>query len=487
MPRGATFLGVALVSLTLSPGDSLGAPPSGAAATLRRCLAKRAGSRRFATWGVVVKEQPKGKVLYLHNAGLPFNPASNVKLITSAAALRLLGPGFRFATEVFGQLDRRGQVVERGLYLQGCGDPSLTTAHLARLARALRARGVVAVRGPLYVDASYYSGRADPPGFRRFRSSHPFRAGVGALSLNQNVVRVAITPGSKRGEPAHVTVAPASAYFTVKSRARTSGWRTRLRVSTHQQPNATQVKVSGRINIGSGPRVYWRRVFSPALYAGHTFLALLRRAGVRLATPRVALRRVPAGTPRLATSLSDELAEIVHMGTKVSSNVVAEHLLLAIGAARFDAPATFDKGLRALSGYLKRFGVKPGRVRLENGSGLSRRSRIRPEDLMRVLEGIHRDFGARPELTAALPLAGVDGTLRRRFKGSRARGLVRAKTGTLSGVSCLSGWVGGIDGRVVLFTFMAGRVRRTPAVLWQQTAMAGCLVDYLRTSASSAP
>ena len=114
------------------------------------------------------------------------------------------------------------------------------------------------------------------------------------------------------------------------------------------------------------------------------------------------------------------------------------------------------------------------------GSGLSRRSRIRPRDLMRVLEGIHRDFAARPDLMAALPLAGVDGTLRRRFKRSRARGLVRAKTGTLSRVSCLSGYAGGVGDRELVFTFMAARVRRKPAVLWQQTAMAGCLVDYLR-------
>jgi D-alanyl-D-alanine carboxypeptidase/D-alanyl-D-alanine-endopeptidase (penicillin-binding protein 4) len=475
----------ALVLLGLFSANSVGAPPLDASSKLRRCLAKRAGSRRFATWGVVVKELPSGKVLYVRNPRLPFNPASNIKLVTSAAALKLLGPRFRFSTEVFGRVDRRGRAVEGGLYLRGGGDPSLTTVHLAELVRVLQSRGVELIRGPLYLDVSAYKGRFDPPGFRRFRSSHPFRAGVGALSLNHNVVRVAITPGEAQGDRARVTVGPASTYVTVLNRTRTTGWRTRLRVSTHQRPGATQVKVTGRINIRSRPRFFWRRVFNPPLYAGHTFLTLLRQAGIRVANPRVAFRRLPEGTPRLAISLSDELAEIVHAGTKYSSNVVAEHLLLALGADRYGRPATFEKGQRVLADYLKRFGVKPGEYRVENGSGLSRRSRIRPADLMRVLEGIHRDFGARPELMAALPLAGVDGTLRRRFKGSRARGLVRAKTGTLSGVSCLSGFVGGINKRVLLFTFMAGRVRRTPVVLWQQTAMAGCLVDYLRVASPS--
>jgi len=454
---------------------------SGAEERLQRCLGKHTRSR-YARWGVMVKELPDDRVLFAHNATLSFNPASNIKLITSAAVLRHFGPDHRFAVEVFGDLERRS--VQGGLYLRGHCDPSLTTARLAEMAGRLRGLGVEEVQGPLYIDTSAYEGPTDPPGYRRFRSSHPFRAGVGALSLNHNVIRIAVVPGPAPGLPARVVVDPASSYLQLQAAVRTTSGYSRLHVSTHPRGEATWVTVRGRINHRSRPRVYWRRIYDPPLYVAHTFIAQLRAAGVRIGR-RIGRRQVPEGLPRLVVSQSPELASIVRSGTKHSSNMVAEHLLLALGADELGWPATFDKGLRALDLYLRTLGVKPGGQRLENGSGLSRRSLIRPADMVRILEGVYRDFGARPETLAALPVAGLDGTLRRRFGRSRAKGQVRAKTGTLSGVSCLSGYAG-YQGRVLLFTFMSGRVRR-PGVRWKQEAMAGCLVDYLRAQAGEPP
>lgn len=448
---------------------------------LQRCLGKHALSRR-ARWGVMVKELPDDRVLFTHNATLSFNPASNIKLITSAAVLRHFGPDHRFTVEVFGDLERR--TVQGGLYLRGRCDPSLTTARLASMAARLRGLGVEEVQGPLYIDTSAYDGPADPPGYRRFRSSHPFRAGVGALSLNHNVIRIAVVPGPAPGLPARVAVDPASSYLQLQAAVRTTTGYSRLHVSTHPRGEATWVTVRGRINHRSRPRVYWRRIYDPPLYVAHTFLAQLRAAGIRIGS-RIGRRQVPEELPRLVVSQSPELASIVRSGTKHSSNTVAEHLLLALGADELGWPATFDKGLRALDLYLRSLGVRPGH-QLENGSGLSRRSLTRPADMVRVLEGVYRDFGARPETLASLPVAGLDGTLQRRFGRSRAKGLVRAKTGTLSGVSCLSGYAG-YQERVLLFTFMAGRVRRGSGVRWKQEAMAGCLVDYLRARAGEPP
>lgn len=446
------------------------------ATKLRQCLERQVKPGRAGRWGVVVKELPGGRVLFSRNANLGFNPASNIKLITAAAVLDRLGPGYRFATDLFGEL-RRG-VLQGGLYLRGACDPSLSTARLVEMARRLRGMGVRRIRGPLYLDLSAYVGPTDPPGFRRFRSSHPFRAGVGALSLDHNVVHIAVTPPTRAGEPPVVRVTPESEYVRLKSLVCGSSKATRLRVSTHPQGRATWVTVGGQIKLGSKTRTFWRRVYDPALFTGYTFIRLLRAAGIEV-DPRVGSRRVPPTATRLLSDRSPVLNAIVRSGTKHSSNVVAEHLLLALGADRFGWPATMDKGRRAVRRYLKRLGVEPQSTFLENGSGLSRRSSIHPVDMVGVLEGIYRDFGLQPELLSALPLAGVDGTLRRRLVRSRARGRVRAKTGTLSGSSCLSGYAAGGDGRVLLFTFLAGRVRKMPVVRWRQSAMAACLVDYL--------
>jgi D-alanyl-D-alanine carboxypeptidase/D-alanyl-D-alanine-endopeptidase (penicillin-binding protein 4) len=170
----------------------------------------------------------------------------------------------------------------------------------------------------------------------------------------------------------------------------------------------------------------------------------------------------------------------VRRGNKHSSNIVAEHLLLAMGADLFGPPGTAQKGRRAVSMYLEELGLPAGSYLLENGSGLSRISRIRPLDLVRVLEHIHDDFGTvGPELVSSMPVAGQDGTLRRRFRGSAAAGLVRAKTGTLGGVSCLSGYAS-VGSRRLLFVFLASRVSRQWDARRRQRAMAECLVHYLK-------
>jgi D-alanyl-D-alanine carboxypeptidase/D-alanyl-D-alanine-endopeptidase (penicillin-binding protein 4) len=462
-------------------GGTVGTPTpeeEAAEAALRRCVEARLLTRHRGMWGVLIKDTSTGRVLFDRNAHLPFNPASNVKLVTTAAALGGLGPRFRFATELFGRVDR-GRVVG-GLYLRGGGDPTLITSDLDRLAAALRQRGVRQIEGPLYLDNSAYDGPTDPPGYRRFRSSHPFRAGVDALSLNYNVVRITITPAASAGELAAVTLEPGSSYFKLQGRVRTSRRRPRLRVATHSKGQWTGVSTTGRLPPGGRPRSFWRRVYQPALYAGHTFLRLLEARGVTFVKHRVLRsRRVPADLPRLALHRSAPLATIVRAGNKRSRNLVAEQLLLALGASTFGAPATYAKGRRAVAGYLGRVGIPPGTYRLENGSGLSRRSRMRPADLVAVLERLHQDLGTGPEIRASLPVAGQDGTLRRRFRGTIFEGAMRAKTGTLSGILSLSGYIGH-RGRRLTFSFLTARVHSYPASRRMQRRLSECMMGYLR-------
>jgi serine-type D-Ala-D-Ala carboxypeptidase/endopeptidase (penicillin-binding protein 4) len=484
--RGAWLVAVLLAAFPLA-GPAFADPPpasapAGPAAELERRLTKLMRDCRRCQWGLLVKDLESGRVLFEHNARLPFNPASNAKIVTAAAALSRLGPDHRFVTRVLGRIE--GDRVVGGLYLQGGSDPSLLTADLAQLAGRLRQLEVRTVEGPLYLDTSGFGERdRDPPGFRSFRSSHSYRAGVDALSLNGNVIRIAVAPGEELGAPGLVTVAGESEYLSLRLRVITSH-RTRLRVGTAIGPKQrTVVQVSGRIALGSEPLRFWRRVYHPSLYAGHAFRAQLSVAGVEIGKV-VQVRAAPLDTPVLVEHRSESLAAIIRRGNKRSSNVVAEHLLLALGADVFGLPATFDKGRRAVGLYLKKLGLRPGSVFLENGSGLSRRSRIRPADLVTVLERAHDELGVGPDLLTSLPVAGLDGTLLRRFEGSQATGFVRAKTGTLSGISCLSGYAGFRDRRLLVFSLLAGRVRRLPPVRRLQAAMAEGLVEYLRQHAA---
>ncbi len=444
---------------------------------------------RRCRWGILIKDLQQGKTLYAKNATIPFNPASNIKLITSAAVLRALGAEHRFSTRLLGRLE--GHRVVGGLYLQGSGDPTLGSAHLAELAEQLSQLGVREIEGPLYLDTSYYRGSRDPPGYHRFRSTHPFRAGVGALSLNQNIIRVTVAPAEEVGHRALVTIKAASEYVKITGRVRTSSRRTMVRGRTYKKGLWTGLSISGWIRQGRSPLMFWRRVFHPAQYTGYALIAELEARGIQLRVrrkrKRARLRGAPPGLPELARHDSEELGEIIYQGNKHSNNSVAEHLLLALGAHAYGSPTTFAKGQRAVKDYLQGLGVPRGTYRLENGSGLSRRSHIRPIHLMRVLEDLHQDLTIGPEIVASLPIAGQDGTLRKRFEGSTASGLIRAKTGTLSSISCLSGYAG-YKGRRLAFIIFTARVRRLRRVHRIHVAMAESMIHYLqRAEAEGAP
>ncbi len=423
----------------------------------------------------------QGRVLFSHNARLSFNPASNVKLITAGAALTTLGPNHRFATEVRGVADADGVVGP--LYLRGSGDPSLVTEDLIGLARQVAASGVARIRGPLVLDTSAVASPVDPPGYRRFSGSGPYRAGVSALSLNDNLIRVSVQP-TEPGSPAFVTLFPLSPYLVRRGRVRTTRWGTRLHVKTYRHGDRTGVRVSGRVAVRHGLKRYWRRVFHPARYTGYVLLEQLRAEGISVgARLRVIAGRTPRRAGRLGVHRSAPLSETLRVMLKHSNNTKAEHLLLAAGAALSGTPATYPKARRALSRFLRRAGVTPGTYRLPNGSGLARRARLRPAAMVQVLAALHRDFAIGPDLLAALPLAGIDGTLRRRLRHDEIVGLVRAKTGTLAGVTCLSGFAG-YRGRTLYFSIMALRAGPYWRVLRLQRGVARALIDYLRAGAA---
>lgn len=468
----------ALAVAVLAAGRPSSASPSvDPAAELHAHLERLANA--CARTGLHV-EQEDGQVLFSKRADTAFNPASNVKLITAAAVLERLGRQHRFVTELRGR--SHGARILGPLYLRGSGDPDLETVDLSDLVAELVREGIRRVDGPIAIDDSQLRTPVDPPGFSAFRSSGPYRAGVSALTLNANVVKITVAPADRPGLPAIVNVWPASGHFAVKSRVRTSWRRSRLRVKTRARGARTGVDVHGRIRVGRAPLHFWKRVRQPAFYAGHTLLALLRAAGLEVRRARVVRKKTPVRAPLLATHLSAPLIDIVRRTTKWSSNVRAELLLLALGTAGHRQPGTYARALRARAAFLRRMGVAPTSYRLPNGSGLTRRALLRPRDMVKVLRGVSRDFRYGPDLLAALPVYGKDGTLRSDFYGrSEAAGSVRAKTGTLMGTLTLSGFVAR-GGKRLFFSLMTARVHNTWRVRRYHREMLEAMLDYLGAS-----
>jgi D-alanyl-D-alanine carboxypeptidase/D-alanyl-D-alanine-endopeptidase (penicillin-binding protein 4) len=442
----------------------------------------------------VVLEADSGKTIYAHGEKTPLNAASNVKIVTSSAALSLLGPEYRWRTTLAvvgppgGPPLPAGGEISGDLYLRGSGDPTLSTEDLATMVGDLLALGLHKVRGSLVVDDSLFVGGYVPPAYDQKTESTASRAPSSAASLDGNVVAVTIIPGAAAGAPARVVVDPASPYFTVAGRVvtATSG-PAAPDVETQEEGNHTRVNVAGRVRLGSDPRTVYRRVVHPSLFLGQTLRQLLERRGIAIGGS-VRVGNAPAqGLRAVAAHDSAPLAVVVQELNKRSNNFTAEQILRTLGAEIGGRPGTWDKGLQAVARYLAGLGIKASTYQMMNGSGLYDSNRFSSEQIATILRSAAQDFRISAEFLASLAIAGTDGTIAHRMGGTLAERYVRAKTGTLATVSCLSGFAGSPGNLPLVFSIIVNDVPNPNDARRAQDRAAELLVDYLEADANPSP
>jgi serine-type D-Ala-D-Ala carboxypeptidase/endopeptidase (penicillin-binding protein 4) len=489
-----------LLGATQRPGASpdLPKPPKDPAQRrewLKSQLDDLLGSKDLAKAKVsaLVVDADSGKTIYARSEKAQLNAASNVKIVTSAAGLALLGPEYRWRTTLSivgppsGPPLPAGGEVPGDLILRGSGDPTLVTEDLAAMVGDLAALGLRKVRGALVVDDSLFEGGYVPPAYDQKSDSTASRAPASAASLNGNVVAVTIVPGPAAGAPAHVVVDPPSPYFTIAGRVvtATSGPQAPA-VDTKEEPAHTRVNIAGRIRLGADPRTFYRRVAQPSLFLGHTLKQLMERRGIAVGAVRVG--RGPAqGLRVLAAHDSAPLAVAVQDLNKRSNNFAAEQLLRTMGAEIGGRPGSWDKGLKAVDRYLGTVGIKTGSYQMQNGSGLYDSNRFSAEQIVAVLRSASRDFRISAEFLASLAVAGTDGTIAHRMGGTLAERYVRAKTGTLATVSCLSGFAGSPGHTPLVFSIIVNDVASATDARRAQDRAAEILVAYLEGDANTKP
>ncbi len=450
--------------------------------------------------GLTVRDAGTGEEVISHNAGTPFNPASNTKIFTTAAALSTLGPDFRYQTALLAPrgpgpgaevqaeagaaplpLTGEQEVIAGDLFLQGSGDPSLGPTGLAQLARELARRGVRRIQGDVLLDGQFRDLQALQ------KEAAPPTYGAGALTLNRDAYTVRVEP-SRAGQPASAWVDSRSPFFVVHNLVRTvRGKKSRILVDHALRGDRLAVTVRGRIGAQRG-RVAVRQHFGFAItWAAAILRQALADVGITVGGS-VRIGPPPAGPLRVvATHLSEPLADICRVVNKDSNNYVADAVWKTLGAERFGLPGTLEKGARAVDEWLQPLGLSPARVHLVNGSGLTYENRIRPEDLGQLLYKLYHSLDLGPVFMQTLAVGGVDGTIHSRFRGALS-GLVRGKTGTLNGVSVLSGYVGAQPGVLIFTIFIEGfRPRRLPAIRQAQTDLVEEMVRCLRDGSSPGP
>jgi serine-type D-Ala-D-Ala carboxypeptidase/endopeptidase (penicillin-binding protein 4) len=418
--------------------------------------------------GVHVLDAKTGQVLYSYAADRQLNPASNTKLISTAAALDVLGADFTYETRLLGPAPDAGGVVRGDVVLLGSGDPTLRASHLGELAAALKQRGVTRVEGDVVVSSDDRDGLA-----------HPY-------------VRVTVTGAGRDGERPTVRLHPDSAYFTLDNRATTAALPRKrqggVSVSTVRlggEGAQVKVAVAGKLRRGQQVSVV-RPVPKPVLFTGFTMRAALLNAGITVTgdVRQVAKRPAEGGLAELATHESVPLRQLAAMINKPSNNYLADRVIMTTGAHRYGGETSMQKGIRVMADWLERIGIEPGSYRLENGSGLSHVIHVSARQIATVLMAGSRDERIGRDWIESFAIGGVDGTLRARFAGRPAAGYVYAKTGTLNGVSALSGFVTLSDDASVCFAVLTSGFRNSRARKNQiregQAMIANAIFDYLR-------
>ncbi len=436
----------AVAALLVAPDAAQGEDPDKQAlAALQKKMTELATDARVtpARMGVMVARVRSGKVLLKLREGEAFNIASNVKLITAAAALKRLGPAHRFKTLIFAPA-RKGAVVDGDLYLKGYGDPSLQVTDLWRMVQTLHHRGIREIKGGVVVDVTYFDRARNPPLFGSRSTAKYYRTTNGPLALRYNKMSVQVFGGAALGAPGRIQVSPASSYFKITNKT----------VTTRRGRGWTQIKAAGRgsfeihgkARVGRRGRRATRRIEEPGLVTGHALLDLLRRRGIKVHKNSVRRGKSRRWTRPVARHDSRPLGAILRHMNKRSDNFVAEQLLKVMGATSAGPPATWPKGLAAVTAYLNGVGLKPGSYTLKNGSGLYEASSFTPAQVVKVLRAAHNDYTISADYVASLAIAGLDGTMDYRCKRGLARRRVRAKTGTLATVVSLSGYAGSPSG-----------------------------------------
>jgi D-alanyl-D-alanine carboxypeptidase/D-alanyl-D-alanine-endopeptidase (penicillin-binding protein 4) len=469
------FLAVSLAGAPQSPG---------ALPALQAQLDALLSQARFAQaqWGLQVVSLDSGDILFQRNADKLLKPASNAKLYTTALALDRFGPDFRLKTSFYAHaIPGSDGIIHGDLLVYGRGDPSFSARFndgdykkaLQPAVDALLASGIKRIDGDLVGDDSFFHGPPYGSDWTWDDLENYYGAPASALSFQDNVVDLVFNPGQALGAPCQIVTMPATTFVTFSNSTVTAQTNAHARIRIYRPLDGNLAYVWGRVPLGSTGHADSVSVNDPALW----FVTMLKEA---LAQNRI----VVSGTVREMNWLDREtapldlsklaevafvqsrpLAEIVKQTLKPSENLYAQLLFLQIGANALESRGAPDANTEeAAAAEMRKFlplaGIGPGMALLEEGSGLSRTTLVTPSASVKLLTFMSR-HRYRDAFIDALPIAGVDGTLRNRFKGTPAEGNVRAKTGSLAYVDTLSGFLVDAAKEKLVFSIMLNNYRET--------------------------
>ena len=400
--------------------------------------------------GVYVQEIGAAEPLVAHRAEQGFNPASVMKLVTTYAGLELLGPAHQWSTDIYTEGVMLQDVLIGNLIIKGGGDPKFTIENFWLLLRALRAKGVREIRGDLLLDRSLFANDHPDPGRFDGEPTQPYNTTPDALLTNFKTFTLTFAPDAE-GKGVRITVDPPSAKLHIVNNLTLAegacgNWLGRIKTQVQDSGDTARLTFAGPYARQCGEQANYYSVLGHREYVGGLFQHLWRDLG-GVFNGRVRDGDANANSIKVVSQRSPALSEIVRDINKFSNNVMARQLLLSIGASAGGA-ATPDRATRVVQQFFAGKGLPMPQLVIENGSGLSRIERVSARDLGHMLQAAYRS-PVMPEFIASMPLVGVDGTMIRRLTDSGVAGQAHIKTGLITGVRAMAGYVLDAKGRRV--------------------------------------
>lgn len=371
-------------------------------------------------------------------------PASITKLLTTFAVLKRLPVGHRFYTKLYSD--------GNNIYLQGGGDPSFVSENMWYLVNEFHRNPIKDFKGNIVVDDSLFDRIRFDDSREDKRVDRAYDAPVGAMSFNWNAVNVFVKPTSS-GQKAQVVVDPESEYFDLVNNTITVTGVPKKELVVSISNSEKLITVSGEVQVGTKEKGIFKSVTDPEVWSGINLMSFLEQRDIQV-KGKIITGRVPDNADLLATYESKNLSYILTDMNKFSNNFVAEMLTKGLAAQEVKSGASLKRGVEIIREELEKINITKNEITIVNPSGLTRQNAFSAQALNKVLTNVKKDFSIYPIFIDSLPIAGVDGTLKKRMKNTQAEGWVRAKTGYLDGVVSLAGYAGRRDGTVLTFSFL---------------------------------
>ena len=466
----AAVPGVAF-SATTSPGK----PGADSVSALAEQIDAQISQSRFAggSWGISVVSLDSGRTLYAHHADQLMQPASTAKLFTAALSLSTLGTDYHLSTRLLAKSDPMDGRLDGPLVLYGTGDPTLGTDSSAgwadQLANQLAQRGVRQIHGDLIADDSYFTGPSFGSGWEADDLQSWFAVPSSALSVDENIVDITVTPAPAAGMPASLSFDPADVQMPLQGQVLTTLSRTPSDINLYRAPGDRVLSAFGTVAANTPPQHFKLALPDPALVAATQLEQALANRKIRV-TGQVRVLHWPqddaallADARTLAEVQSPPLMDILQRGLKRSQNLYLQNIFLSVGKRQQALEATSGGmtafasteqwAVKALHQLLTQVGIAASASLIDEGTGLSRRDLVTPNAMVRLLTFLAAQPYAE-QVHDALPIAGVDGTLTGHFRHTAAENNVHAKTGSMTYVHCLAGYVTSAAGERLAFAIM---------------------------------